>query len=282
MNTKTGLLALLTSSLALGCLPESKSLGGSGSDDDTTSPGDSSSGSESVDDTAPGDPACTDPEAELTAFVEQNRFCETSNDCQGVEGYCYSGAGAACGIVALSHDADLQAFGALHDELMSCRDECAVPDCGASVVCKDSLCSATVGLSCNLDEQVTDLLYTSADFPDGIVDCGDLRLDDPLDAWIDARACLLDAQQSGTGVRLIHALQGIDSLPSYAYVGLQWRSYQRYQLFHDEGGIVPAATTSRRDCENFSPIDDCEVEPGNLCLGCEGTDDYEIVCTAPD
>lgn len=78
MNTKTGLLALLTSSLALGCLPESKSLGGSGSDDDTTTPGDTSDGSES---TSAGD--SSDGSGSTTDGVEACSLATNQADCEG-------------------------------------------------------------------------------------------------------------------------------------------------------------------------------------------------------
>jgi hypothetical protein len=285
MTMKSGLFALLTSSLALGCLPTSKSLGGTGSDDDdSTNPGtdsdaDSASGADPTASDS-GEPGCADLEADAMAFVENHRSCQTSADCQLVHGPCYDGPGTDCGSVSLNGDADLEAWSVLHDELFACRAECGSPACGGLVVCNPSgLCEVTLDdVVCDLEAQVLSMLEPFG--PDD-VNCGTPRLDDPAQDWLAARDCVLDAQQSGTSFMLIHEVQGIDSSPSRALVGLQAFVYETVELFHDEGGLAPGSTTTSRACESFVLEANCAPEPGNLCLTCEAPGETELICDAP-
>lgn len=95
-------------------------------------------------DLGPGGDICPEVDADITAFVANNRACEIDADCQLTDALCYAGPEVSCGFVALNTGADLETFGRLHDLLDICVEECGGDPCGPSVSCSpQGQCIAT-------------------------------------------------------------------------------------------------------------------------------------------
>jgi hypothetical protein len=79
---------------------------------------------------------------------------------------------------------------------------------------------------------------------------------------------------------VIYEVQGIDSFPAMAFVGVQGFVYGLSEYHHDEGGLSGGAFTGRRDCSSIALVADCEVTPGELCLSCvDGGNTFDEVCS---
>lgn len=83
-------------------------------------------------------PACAQATDLATEFITQNDACETVLDCVSADAICYRGtASGACGSVALSASADLDAWAGLEAQLQQ-TCECGAPLCGAALMCSDA------------------------------------------------------------------------------------------------------------------------------------------------
>ena len=297
---KSGLLAILTTSaLALGCAPPSKSLGGTGTgetegdpstsgktegSDSLSATGSQTDGGDSESDSGSGETstaACEMVKAEAEAFVEQNQACQTHADCKMLDGICYQGSQQECGSIGVNNEADEDVWDELHAQLETLCGECGANACGADVFCNDEgLCEASLNapIICDLQELAAELLSTSNDAFDNAQVCGHLTLDDPAQDWLAGQQCVLDAQTTGTGFMITHEVEGIDSFPSAALIGIQAETYARFRMFHDEGGVVEGAITTQHECSAFSPVPDCEPAPGNLCIGCADQGENTVIC----
>ncbi|MBV1858727.1 MAG: hypothetical protein KUG77_09975 [Nannocystaceae bacterium] len=121
------------------CGGQGSSESSSGGDSGETSEAESSSGGASL--------LCEQHRDDATAFIEQNRECQTVLDCIEVDGLCYAGdVSNPCGSVGLSADADLVAWQGLAGE-MSDNCECDAGDpCGSAVMCNDEQqCESSFG-----------------------------------------------------------------------------------------------------------------------------------------
>lgn len=147
-------LALLTSiggcDLGDKCIADCDSAGqGSGSSSDSAGPtgsGSDGSGSDGSGGSSGAPASCQSNTDAAQAFIEDNRACTTVLDCVSVNSICYQGPlDGPCGSVALSADADLEAWDQLHTELEGC--ECGANACGSTTVCNDQgLCENVLGL----------------------------------------------------------------------------------------------------------------------------------------
>ncbi len=86
-----------------------------------------------------GLPASCEDDAMLAAeFLAQNRDCESSLDCMQLDAICYPGADRGpCGGIAVSKDADADAWNEVHGRLQSC-ETCGADPCGSTVMCTDA------------------------------------------------------------------------------------------------------------------------------------------------
>ena len=83
-------------------------------------------------------PACAQATELATEFIDANNGCETLLDCVAADGICYRGpASGACGTVALSASADLDAWSGLEAQLQQ-TCECGAPLCGGGTMCSDA------------------------------------------------------------------------------------------------------------------------------------------------
>lgn len=108
------------------------------------------------------------------------------------------------------------------------------------------------------------------------VDCGNLTLDDPLADWQAAHDCAVQQATSGTGFRVIHEAQAIDSIPRYAFVGLQAESYAVVALHADEG--FGDYALYEQVGNGLSDVDGCTVAVGELCLATANAGPTEQLC----
>ncbi|HWB81322.1 MAG TPA: hypothetical protein VG755_40445 [Nannocystaceae bacterium] len=111
---------------------------------------------------------------------------------------------------------------------------------------------------------------------DAGVDCGNLTLDDPLADWQAAHDCAVQQATSGAGFHVIHEAQAIDSVPRYAFVGLQAESYAVVGLHADEGFGDYALYEQVGD--GLSDVDGCTVAVGELCLATANAGPTEQLC----
>lgn len=83
-----------------------------------------------------GSAACEKATAEAATWVSANRACTYVTDCTQLDALCFRGEGAGtCGTVAVSADADVEAWTELHDALSGCG--CGAAACGEWVACGD-------------------------------------------------------------------------------------------------------------------------------------------------
>ncbi|MBK7826253.1 hypothetical protein [Nannocystis sp.] len=131
---------------------------------------------------------------------------------------------------------------------------------------------------CSLEHEACTLAGQLGAFEDcGLVD----PWNDTVEAWQAAQACALAAASGQQPFKLITILQGIDSEVGQAYVGQAARSYAISSLFFDGdpcggGGCGPVVSSS--SCAGLTAVPGCTVEPGNVCLSCDGQGMSAQVC----
>jgi hypothetical protein len=87
---------------------------------------------------------CPDVDRDIQRFVQDNRACQTDDDCTLVAAECYQGPDRPCSEIGLSVTADLDTWTALHEQLSFCVEACGGRDCGATVHCSaEGQCVAT-------------------------------------------------------------------------------------------------------------------------------------------
>lgn len=116
-------------------------------------------------------------------------------------------------------------------------------------------------------------------------DCG---LVDPWNhdaaAWQAAHDCALAAASMERAFKLITILQGIDSDVGQAWAAQEARSYALSVMFFDGdpcggGGCGPVVSVGA--CTGLTATDGCTVEPGVICLTCEGQSESTQLCGPP-
>ncbi len=142
-----------------------------------------------------------------------------------------------------------------------------------------SVATGTTGEAvCSLEHEACALAGQLGAFEDcGVVD----PWNDAVEAWQAAQACALAAASGEEPFKLITILQGIDSDVGQAYVGQAARSYAISSLFFDGdpcggGGCGPVVSIS--SCAGLTAVPGCTVEPGNVCLSCDGQGMGAQVC----
>ena len=131
---------------------------------------------------------------------------------------------------------------------------------------------------CSLEHEACALAGQLGAFEDcGVVD----PWNDAVEAWQAAQACALAAASGEEPFKLITILQGIDSDVGQAYVGQAARSYAISSLFFDGdpcggGGCGPVVSVA--SCAGLTAVPGCTVEPGNVCLSCDGQGMGAQVC----
>ena len=89
--------------------------------------------------TTDGALVCADVRDEATAFILQNRDCETVLDCVAVVSFCYEGeVSSTCGEFGASANYDMDAWQAISDDLDAACGECGANPCGSPVMCNDA------------------------------------------------------------------------------------------------------------------------------------------------
>lgn len=140
----------------------------------------------------------------------------------------------------------------------------------------DAESSDTSVAVCEIVESACELADQSKTPP---IDCGDITTGDPLDAWQAAHDCALAAATTDDAFKVIVDMQGIDSLPRRAFVGMEGRAYQLMQLDQDSGGIVPGPTpVNYRYCDEVVATPGCTPSVGDICLTCMGNLDGDVLC----
>jgi hypothetical protein len=140
----------------------------------------------------------------------------------------------------------------------------------------DAESSDTSAAVCEIVESACELADQSKTPP---IDCGDITTDDPIDAWQAAHDCALAAATTDDAFKVIVDMQGIDSFPRRAFVGMEGRAYQLMQLDQDFGGIVPGPTpVNYRYCDEVVATPGCTPAVGDICLTCMGNLDGDVLC----
>ncbi len=131
---------------------------------------------------------------------------------------------------------------------------------------------------CSIEHEACELAGSLGEF----TDCGVVNpWDDAVELWQAAHDCALAAAMAQQPFKLITILQGIDSDVAEAYVGVAARSYALSRFFFDGdpcGGGGCGPVVSAGSCAGLVATMDCVVEPGNVCLSCEGAGMSEQVC----
>ncbi len=131
---------------------------------------------------------------------------------------------------------------------------------------------------CSIEHEACELAGSLGEF----TDCGVVNpWDDAVELWQAAHDCALAAATAQQPFKLITILQGIDSDVAEAYVGVAARSYALSRFFFDGdpcGGGGCGPVVSAGSCAGLVATMDCVVEPGNVCLSCEGAGMSEQVC----
>ena len=131
---------------------------------------------------------------------------------------------------------------------------------------------------CSIEHEACELAGSLGEF----TDCGVVNpWDDAVELWQAAHDCALGAATAQKPFKLIAILQGIDSDVAEAYVGVAARSYALSRFFFDGdpcGGGGCGPVVSAGSCAGLVATMDCVVEPGNVCLSCEGAGMSEQVC----
>ena len=116
----------------------------------------------------------------------------------------------------------------------------------------------------------------------GAVDCGVLRSDESGDAYQRAHDCVLEAQENGHPFRLIHRLQGTDSLVAAGYAwpgGEGFASILHYDS-DPSGGSGAGAIIDEETCDGLEAEPGCAVSAATLCLVCSQRVELSIACMA--
>lgn len=130
--------------------------------------------------------------------------------------------------------------------------------------------------ACEIFEVACELAEQSKTPP---IDCGDITFDDDAATWVAASDCAREAAAASEAFKLIVDVQGIDSLPRRALVGMVGFQYAMAELFQDIGGLAPdPSPVTTRACEAISPIPGCEPTVGEICLVCVGEGAPEPFC----
>lgn len=131
---------------------------------------------------------------------------------------------------------------------------------------------------CSIEHEACELAGSLGEF----TDCGVVNpWDDAVELWQAAHDCALGAATAQKPFKLITILQGIDSDVAEAYVGVAARSYALSRFFFDGdpcGGGGCGPVVSAGSCAGLVATMDCVVEPGTVCLSCEGAGTSEQVC----
>ena len=131
---------------------------------------------------------------------------------------------------------------------------------------------------CSIEHEACELAGSLGEF----TDCGVVNpWDDAVELWQAAHDCALAAATAQQPFKLITILQGIDSDVAEAYVGVAARSYALSRFFFDGdpcGGGGCGPVVSAGSCAGLVATMDCVVEPGNVCLSCEGAGTSAQVC----
>lgn len=110
------------------------------------------------------------------------------------------------------------------------------------------------------------VLRTDASKDAPVDDCGHVTPDDSLADWQAAHDCAVQHATAGEGFLVVADLEGIDSLPQLAFIGMQGESYATSRFPADTGGI-DAGTLFEEPGAGLEALADCEVAVGELCLG---------------
>ena len=74
--------------------------------------------------------------------------------------------------------------------------------------------------------------------------------------------------------------QGIDSEVHIGFAGSQGEVYAASRFLSDSNGLIPGTLITGGPC-NISPIVDCVVAQGNLCLDCVDSPNPMTICETP-
>jgi hypothetical protein len=150
----------------------------------------------------------------------------------------------------------------------------------------DDASLAQCAMTCGWDNPCAIPLYdyvmqrseSSKDAP--VEDCGWVTQDDSDADWRAAQDCVIGNAMAGAGFRVVGDLEGIDSFPQTAFMGLQGESYAVTQFAADTGGVDPGSLLEMSGSEGIVAIDGCVVGVGQLCLAL--TSEIEPITLCPN
>ena len=173
--------------------------------------------------------------------------------------------------VPTTHDGSLSTSS---DGSTSSGDVSDTGTCEASTGGPDAACPIDVP-ECSLEHQVCVLA------PGPFEDCGTLELSDDVALWQAAQACVLAATSEQRAFQLVSDLVGMDSFQTLAHVGHGSCPLLNATVHFDDdpcGGRDCGPVVTVTTCASFTAKPDCTIEPGDLCLRCDGPTQATQVC----
>lgn len=130
---------------------------------------------------------------------------------------------------------------------------------------------------CSLENHAAAIAGAFGEFED----CGVVGVKDDVAAWQAAHDCAAAAASEQRAFALITYLMGIDSQIGAGYVAQGPMPYRSFKLHFDSdpcGGGGCGSVVSITDCKAITAVPGCTVEPGTVCLSCEGGKAPEQIC----